>query len=79
MKPSPSRWHLADKMISANNDIRKFIKKQKNADFVNIWDSMLDKNDQPDSTLFIEDRLHMNTKGYKIWQKAIQPELINYQ
>ena len=26
--------------------------------------------------IFIEDDLHMNAKGYAIWQKAIEPYLI---
>ena len=26
--------------------------------------------------LFVEDDLHMNAKGYAIWQKAIAPYLI---
>jgi lysophospholipase L1-like esterase len=77
MKPSPSRWHLAAKFMEANKSIREFIESQPNAGFVNIWDSMLDINNQADSTLFLDDMLHMNSKGYEIWQKAIKPELIN--
>ena len=26
--------------------------------------------------IFIEDDLHMNAKGYAIWQKAIEPYLL---
>jgi lysophospholipase L1-like esterase len=26
--------------------------------------------------IFIEDNLHMNAKGYAIWQKAMEPYLI---
>ena len=44
--------------------------------FVNVWDAMLDKNHLPDSSLFVQDMLHMNAEGYRIWQKAIYPELI---
>ena len=76
MKPSPSRWHLAEKMTEANFNIRLFLEFQENADFVNVWDKMLDQDNLPDSSLFLEDMLHMNAKGYAIWQKAIQPVLI---
>jgi lysophospholipase L1-like esterase len=75
MKPSPSRWYLAEKFIHGNRCIRGFIKSQKNADYVDVWSKMLDKSDRPDSTLFLDDRLHMNEKGYRIWQKAIKPKL----
>jgi lysophospholipase L1-like esterase len=77
MKPSPSRWHLAEKMISGNAIIWEFLSKQKNTSFVNIWDDMLNKDNEPDSSLFIQDMLHMNAKGYQIWQKKIKPELID--
>jgi lysophospholipase L1-like esterase len=77
IKPSPSRWNLSVKFIDANQRIREFIKSQHNADFVNIWDRMLNKYNQPDSTLFLDDRLHLNADGYKIWQKEIKPELID--
>ena len=77
MKPSPSRWHLADNMKAGNEGIRKFLKSQKNTGFVNVWDSMLNKQGRPDGSLFLPDSLHMNANGYRIWQTSIKPELIN--
>lgn len=77
MKPSPSRWHLAEKFIHGNQGIREFIESKPHASFVDIWGLMLDDNDQPDQDLFLEDMLHMNRKGYAIWKQAIEPELIN--
>ncbi|MBP6976763.1 MAG: hypothetical protein KBB71_00425 [Lentimicrobiaceae bacterium] len=77
MKPSPSRWHLADKFTEANQMIREYLGSQTNTGFVNIWDKMLTEDHLPDSSLFLEDMLHMNPKGYRIWQAAIQPELIH--
>lgn len=76
MKPSPSRWNLSEKMIEGNNAIKEFLSKEKNTGFVDIWDDMLDENNKPDSSLFLEDMLHMNSEGYKIWQKKIEPALI---
>jgi lysophospholipase L1-like esterase len=76
MKPSPSRWHLSGKMITGNTAIKEFLSKEKNAGFIDIWDDMLDSNNQPDSALFLEDMLHMNAKGYEIWQRKIKPELM---
>jgi len=76
MKPSPSRWNLSGKMIEGNNAIKEFLSKEKNTSFVNIWDDMLGPDKKPDPSLFIEDMLHMNAKGYAIWQKKIEPELV---
>lgn len=76
MKPSPSRWHMADRMQAGNKLIREFLDTQKNTSFVNVWDDMLGPDKNPDPSLFIEDMLHMNAKGYAIWQKKIKPELV---
>ena len=76
MKPSPSRWNLSPKFMAANKEIRRFLKKQPDAGFVNIWDKMLNSDHMPDESLYLDDKLHLNAKGYSIWQKAILPELI---
>jgi lysophospholipase L1-like esterase len=76
IKPSPSRWSMKDRMIEANELIRKYLKKQKQTKFVNVWKPMLGKDGQPISDIFIGDNLHMNAKGYAIWQKIIEPLLL---
>jgi lysophospholipase L1-like esterase len=76
LKPSPNRWRLEDKFISSNKFIQKFLRKQPNTSFVNVWDKMLDSNKQPRGGIYIEDQLHMNSSGYIIWKKAIEPHLI---
>ncbi|MEO7834201.1 MAG: GDSL-type esterase/lipase family protein [Ginsengibacter sp.] len=76
MKPSPSRENLMPKYVEGNLLIKKFLQKKKKASFINIYDAMLDKNGKPMKDIFIGDNLHMNAKGYKIWQKIIAPYLI---
>jgi len=76
LKPSPSRWNLKGKAIAVNNSIERFLKAQENAAFVNVWDAMLGPNGKPMQDLFVEDNLHMNAKGYAIWQKLLQPYLV---
>jgi len=76
IKPSPSRWHLKDKAIKANEMIRKYVKKKKRARFVSVWNAMLGPDGKPLDTLFLEDKLHMNEGGYTIWQKLIEPYLL---
>lgn len=76
LKPSPSRWQKKDRMIEANALIKKFLKKKKNTSFIDIWSSMLTAEGTPIPDIFIEDRLHMNAKGYAIWQPIIQKKLI---
>ncbi len=64
------------KMKQANSLIKSFLAKQKNTSYINVFDPMLLPNGKPKPDLFLEDKLHMNEKGYAIWQKAIQPYLI---
>ena len=76
IKPSPSRWHLKYKAVEANEMIRKYLKKKKRAKFVSVWTAMLGPDGKPLDTLFLEDKLHMNERGYMIWQKLIEPYLL---
>ena len=75
MKPSPSRQRLMPEMAAANAAIRDFLKKQRRASYVDIWNAMLDEGGAPYEELFLKDMLHMNAQGYAIWQKAIEPHL----
>lgn len=75
MKPSPSRQHLMPKISAANESIKNFLREQPRAIYINIWDPMLDNNGAPRKELFLADMLHMNEKGYAIWQKALEPHL----
>lgn len=76
-KPSPSRWEMRDRMVKANELIRKFLRKNKNTVFVDVWKPMLGPDKKPIQELFVEDNLHMTAKGYAIWQKLMEPHLLN--
>lgn len=76
IKPSPSRRQYWPKMIEANKKIKDFLSTQKNAFYVDVYEPMLNDNKQPKPEIFLSDSLHMNTNGYAIWQKEIQPYLI---
>ncbi len=76
IKPSPSRRQYWDKMIEANRLIKNYISQQPHASFINVYDLMLNADNQPKPEIFLSDSLHMNPKGYKIWQKAIKPYLV---
>ena len=77
IKPSVARWHLESKFIEANKLIQAYIATQKNIQYLDIHTLMLDQNKEVLKDIFIADKLHMNPKGYLIWQKAIAPYLIS--
>lgn len=75
IKPSPSREKLMSEMEEANDLIRNFIAERSHAAFVDVYHLMLNAHGHPMDDLFIADKLHMNEKGYKLWQQAILPYL----
>jgi lysophospholipase L1-like esterase len=78
MKPSPSRWNMADRMKTGNLLIESFLKSQPNTSFINVWDDMLNVKGEPDPAIFLDDMLHMNADGYKIWRRRIEPMLVRW-
>ena len=76
MKPSPSREKLWPKMIAGNSLIEKYLKEQKHTAFIDVYHAMFNTDGTVMKDIFIEDNLHMNAKGYAIWQKIIAPYLL---
>ncbi|MBS1723096.1 MAG: G-D-S-L family lipolytic protein [Armatimonadetes bacterium] len=75
MKPSPSRWLLAPKFKQANASIREFLTARRRATYVDVWPVMLGADGQPKAEIFVEDKLHMNNEGYKLWTPLIERAL----
>ena len=75
IKPSPSRVRLQEKMEKANLLIQTYLSIQSHAAFVDVYHKMLNPDGSIMADIFLEDKLHMNAKGYAIWQKAIEPYL----
>ena len=75
LKPSVARWHLESKFMEANKLIEGYIATQKNIQYLDIHTAMLDENKMVLQDIFIADKLHMNPKGYLIWQKQFAPLL----
>ena len=75
IKPSPSRQKLMPRMEETNDMIRNFMASYSHATFVDVYHAMLTPQGLPMDDLFIGDKLHMNEKGYKIWQQILLPYL----
>ncbi len=76
MKPSPSREKYLPVMTEGNRLIRKYIKKQRKSAYVDVFSAMFTKDGAIMPDIFLSDKLHMNKKGYEIWQPIIQPYLL---
>lgn len=76
IKPSPSRWKMENDFVKANQLIKAYLRTQRKTKYVNVHDAMLLSDGNVNPELFIKDNLHMNAKGYAIWQKIIEPVLM---
>jgi lysophospholipase L1-like esterase len=77
LKPSIARWHLEPKFIETNKLIAGYIATQKNIQYLDVHTAMLDDNKEVLKDIFVADKLHMNPKGYQIWQKTFFSYLIS--
>jgi lysophospholipase L1-like esterase len=75
IKPSPSRIQFRQTVEKSNQLIQAFIAKQPHSKYINVFDAMLNPDGSIREDIFLEDRLHMNEKGYAIWTKIIGPYL----
>ncbi|HEY0743445.1 MAG TPA: GDSL-type esterase/lipase family protein [Chryseosolibacter sp.] len=74
MKPSPSRDQFQVKAMEGNRLIKNFFEGKKDVTFLDIYTPML-AGGKSRPELFLEDRLHMNEKGYAIWEKKLKKHL----
>ena len=72
-KPSIARWRLKNQYLQLNYRLQSYTNQYRYLDYIDVWTPMLDAQGNPKVDIFIEDNLHMNAKGYAIWQKAIEP------
>ncbi|MBD3749981.1 MAG: hypothetical protein IE931_10835 [Sphingobacteriales bacterium] len=73
LKPSISREKFSPQFIYTNELIKSFISNQQNAHYIDVYQPMI--SDKEFKEMFLEDKLHMNQKGYDIWTKSITPYL----
>lgn len=72
MKPSPKRWKLWSLYSQGNKRIQEFCKTNKIHYLNTIPQKMLTNSNSPDESIFIQDMLHLNPKGYKIWATEVR-------
>lgn len=75
IKPSLKRWNLVGEMREANRRIEQICMKHENLVFVDIDAPMIAPDGKPDESLFADDGLHLNEKGYQLWTSVLQPKL----
>jgi lysophospholipase L1-like esterase len=73
--PTASRWKVWPEIQEANAMVRNSCNKLKNTYFITTNDAFLNEDGLPNDELFVDDKLHLNEKGYELWTGIIKKEL----
>ena len=70
MKPSPIRWTLYPKMVAINTAVSEQARKG-GFDYLEVGKALLAPDGLPDASLFRQDGLHLNARGYALWNRLV--------
>ncbi|HEX9785109.1 MAG TPA: GDSL-type esterase/lipase family protein [Opitutaceae bacterium] len=70
---NPARWSQIERVREANALVASYAKENRHVEFIDVFSHMMAPNGLPKPDIFIDDRLHMNEKGYKIWRAIVAP------
>ena len=73
-KPSPERWNLRRRFRRLNRKFERLAERNSRVEYADVWEVMLIE-DEVDNSLFTEDGLHMNKKGYALWYEVLRTYL----
>ena len=74
--PTPKRWKVWDKILQANKKLERFCKQEPNLYFISTRDKFIGSDGLPIKSLFLNDELHLNFDGYKLWSSVIKSKLM---
>ena len=74
--PTPKRWKVWNKILEANKKLERFCKQVPNLYFISTRDKFIGDDGLPIQSLFLNDELHLNVDGYKLWSSVIKSKLI---
>jgi len=73
VKPSPARCAIRDRIRRFNHLVRDEIKARPSGYYVDVYSAMLDRSGKSRPELFLEDGLHLNREGYRLWGNLLEP------
>jgi len=72
IKPSLSRWSINEQIKKTNQLIRQSIENNHpQAQFIDLYDNMLNEYGKPNPELYVADGLHLNSTGYALWKDIL--------
>ena len=76
--PNPARWAEVDRVKATNELISKYAKEHPGVEFIDVFSHMLGADGTPRPEIFVEDRLHLNARGYALWTSIIKPRIAEW-
>lgn len=71
-KPSPSRWEKKANYQIFNQKLSEYCLAKENVEFVDTWKALTHPDGSPRPELYIQDQLHLNQDGYKLWAEIFK-------
>jgi lysophospholipase L1-like esterase len=76
LKPSISRWNMADQFRYTNDLIAREISgRLLNWQYIDVFNAMLKPDGVPKKELYLEDGLHLSKQGYSLWKAIISEKI----
>lgn len=76
IKPSIARWSNWDAMARSNEIVRAYCEANDHFEYVDLVPAVLGPDGTPDASLFRDDGLHLNAKGYARWTEVLRPRVL---
>lgn len=77
IKASVARWRNWPAMQRANAIVRDYCEHTPGAAYIDTVTPTLTPQGTPDPSIFQQDGLHLNAKGYAIWTSVVRPVLLD--
>jgi lysophospholipase L1-like esterase len=72
-KPSPSRWEKKENYQTFNQLLKAYCDQEEQVTYLHTWNALTDSQGNPRPELYIQDQLHLNAKGYLVWNQLFAP------
>lgn len=77
IKASVQRWGNWEAMELANRAVREYCEQTPGATYLDTVTPTLNAEGRPDPSIFHDDGLHLNAKGYAIWTRVIRGPVVD--
>jgi lysophospholipase L1-like esterase len=74
IKPSLARWSFWPEMQETNRLVAEYVRNRERLRFADLATPLIGEDGRP-ADVFVADGLHLNERGYDLWQAALAPFL----